>query len=104
MEEQDSSKVENKPELIKDTEKLFYYLQNNLTQEAKNTIWQFLSLIKNNYPISNRKKEWNILLQNLQEVIYDFENDLSVNSEMKLYGLQHNSSDLESHEHHEREQ
>lgn len=92
--ELDQDESENKPELIKETEKLFFALQHNITREAQNTIWGFLTLIKERYPFSKHKREWNILLGNLQILISEFVNDLSSNSEIKLIGLHRNAQEL----------
>jgi len=91
--EQDTSE-DNQPELIKQTEQLYFVLSHNLTKEAKNIIWDFLHLAKVYYANSNHKKEWNQMLMLLQSVIDDFENELSDSSVIRLYGLQRNASDL----------
>lgn len=85
---------DNKPELIKQTEELYFALSHNLTKEAKNIIWDFLRLSKIYYPDSNHKKEWNMLLMSLQGVIDDFENELSDRAVLRLYGIQRNALDL----------
>jgi hypothetical protein len=91
--EEDSTE-DNMPELISQTEQLYFALSHNLTKEAKNVIWDFLRLAKVYYPESNHKKQWNMLLMNLQNVIDDFENELSDRAVLKLYGLQRNALDL----------
>jgi hypothetical protein len=91
---EDDSPEDNKPELVKQTEELYFALSHNLTKEAKNIIWDFLRLAKIYYPDSNHKKEWNMLLMNLQAVIDDFENQLSDHAVLKLYGIQRNAQDL----------
>ena len=85
---------DNQPELIKQTEELYFALSHNLTKEAKSIIWDFLRLAKVYYPESYHKKEWNMLLLNLQVVIDDFENELSDRAVLKLYGIQRNALDL----------
>ncbi|MBX4187406.1 MAG: hypothetical protein KW802_04125 [Candidatus Doudnabacteria bacterium] len=85
---------DNKPELIVQTEQLYFTLSHNLTKEAKNIIWDFLRLAKVFYPTSNHKREWNNLLMNLQSVIDDFENEYSDRAVAKLYGIQRNALDL----------
>jgi len=85
---------DNKPDLIEKTEKLYFVLSNNLTKEAKSIIWNFLSLAKKYYSKSRHKKHWNDLLENLMNVINDFENDLPDRALLKLYGLQQNAHDL----------
>ena len=88
------SPEDNKPELLEQTEKLYFALSNNLTKQAKNIIWNFLRLAKIYYPKSDHKKEWNLMLQNLQGVIDDFENDLADKALLRLYGLEKNAKDL----------
>lgn len=90
----EDSAEDNKPELIAQTEQLYFALSNNLTKEAKNIIWNFLNLAKVYYPESNHKKEWNMMLMNLQTVIDDFENQFSDRAVLRLYGLQRNALDL----------
>ncbi len=85
---------DNKPELLKQTEELYFALSHNLTKEAKNIVWEFLRLAKTHYPQSNHKKAWNQMLENLQTVIDDFENEFSDSSVFRLYGLQRNAKDL----------
>lgn len=85
---------DNKPELVAQTEKLYFALSHNLTKEAKNIIWDFLRLAKVYYPHSTHKKHWNTMLLNLQAVIDDFENELSDRAVLRLYGLQRNAKDL----------
>lgn len=91
---EEDTPADNRPELIKQTEQLYFALNNNLTKEAKNIIWEFLSLAKIYYPESNHKKQWNLLLENLQSVIDDFENELSDSAVLRLYGLHRNAKDL----------
>src|SRR3989344_6927025 len=86
--------ADNQPELLTQTEKLYFALSNNLTKEAKNVIWQFLSLAKVYYPNSTHKRHWNLLLKNLQQIIDDFENELSDESVLRLYGLEKNATEL----------
>ncbi|MBX4191680.1 MAG: hypothetical protein KW804_02695 [Candidatus Doudnabacteria bacterium] len=90
----DDTPEDNRPELIPQTEQLYFALSSNLTKEAKNIIWNFLSLAKIYYPESNHKKQWNMLLLNLQSVIDDFENELSDRAVLRLYGLHRNALDL----------
>jgi len=89
---------DNRPELVADTEKLYFLLSHNLTKEAKNIVWDFLSLAKAHYPQSSRKKYWNNLLINLQAVIDDFENEISDKSLLKLYGIQRTATELHGQE------
>jgi|GEM_PF-6406307 hypothetical protein len=91
---EEDTPADNRPELIERTEKLYFVLSNNLTKEAKNIIWSFLSLAKKYYPKSKHKKHWNDLLENLGGVINDFENDLPDRAILRLYGLQKNASEL----------
>jgi hypothetical protein len=72
--------------------------QHNITQDAKNTVWQFLNLAKQSYPQSEHKKEWNLLLINLQKLIDDFHKDYSAKSELKLTAMQRNAQELQQHE------
>jgi hypothetical protein len=81
------SEGDNKPELIKQAEDLFYALAHNLTHEATNVILQIFILAKANYKQSNKKRSWNLVLNGLSEVINTFENDLPNSGEMKLYAL-----------------
>ena len=85
-----SDETHKSTDLIEQTEQIFFTLQPNLTQEAKNIIWQFLSLARANYHSSKHKEEWDVLLKNLQQVIFDFENEYSATSEIKLHGLKKN--------------
>ncbi len=85
---------DDKPDLLKQTEQLYFALSHNLTKEAKNIIWDFLQLAKAYYPTSNHKRAWNQMLQNLQHVIDDFENEVSDTGVLRLYGLQRNAHDL----------
>jgi hypothetical protein len=85
---------DNNPELLKQTEELYFLLSHNLTREAKSIIWDFLRLAKVYYPKSNHKRSWNQMLKNLQAVIDDFENQFSENSVVTLYGIQQNARDL----------
>lgn len=85
---------DNKSQLLKQTEQLYFALSHNLTKEAKNIIWDFLSLAKAYYSNSNHKKAWNRMLLSLQMVIDDFENGPSDNSVVQLYGIKRNAQDL----------
>jgi hypothetical protein len=85
---------DNRPDLIKQTEYLYFTLSHNLTKEAKNIIWDLLRLTKVYYPKSNHKKQWNMLLVALQGVIDDFENQPSDSGVLKLYGIQKNAEEL----------
>jgi len=91
---ENDSPEDNKPELLKQTEQLYFLLSHNLTKEAKNIIWDFLRLAKVYYAQSTHKKEWNAMLLSLQAVIDDFENAPSDSSVVRLYGLQRNAVDL----------
>jgi hypothetical protein len=82
------------PELIKQTRDFFFFCQNNMTQDAKNTVWQFLNLANKSYPTSPHKPEWNLLLTNLQTIMDDFHNDFSSKSELKLAAVQRNAQEL----------
>jgi hypothetical protein len=96
-----NSDPENQPGLIKQTEDIFFVLERNITQDAKNTIWGFLKLAKESYSSSPHKKEWNTLLQNLQMIIDDFHNDYSAKSELKLTAMHRNALDLKAQEEHD---
>ncbi len=91
---EDDTPEDNKPELLKQTEQLYFALSHNLTKEAKNIVWDFLRLAKVYYPQSTHKKAWNQMLENLQAVIDDFENEISESSVLRLYGIQRNAHDL----------
>jgi hypothetical protein len=91
--EKDSKKAEKKA-MIKQVESLFFALEHNLTRDAKNTIWDVINLIKEHYPESALKEEWEGLIKGLQDVINGFEYDLSERSEMKLQALYHNALDV----------
>lgn len=93
-EDQIANNANDKPDLIKETETMFFTLQHNLTIDAKNSIWGFLTLIKTKYPGSKHKEQWNILLKNLQFLMSDFENKSSESSEVQLTGLNRNAEDL----------
>lgn len=81
-------------DLIKKTENFFFFCQNNMTQDAKNTVWRFLNLAKKSYPKSPHKKEWDIMLTNLQTIMNDFHNDYSSHSEIKLTAVHRNAEEL----------
>lgn len=78
---------DNKPELIRQAEDLYYALAHNLTHEATNVILQIFLLVKDNYEKSDVKRKWNMLLIRLEDQINNFENELSDGAEMKLYAL-----------------
>src|SRR3989344_7599282 len=82
------SPEDNKPELIKQSEDLYYALVHNLTHEATNVILQIFNLVKESYEKSDKKRKWNKILGTLQDEINGFENELSHSGEMKLYALQ----------------
>jgi len=92
---EEDTKDDNQPELLVQTEKLYFALSHNLTKEAKSIIWDFLRLAKVYYPESNHKKSWNQMLKNLQAVIDDFENNLSEQSVLQLLGLHRNAQELD---------
>jgi hypothetical protein len=85
---------ESHPELVKQTEDFFFFCQNNMTQDAKNTVWRFLNLAKRSYPTSPHKKEWNLMLSNLQKIMDDFHNDYSIKSELKLAAVHRTAEEL----------
>jgi hypothetical protein len=85
---------ESNPELLKKAEDFFFFCQNNMTQDAKNTVWGFLNLAKKSYPTSPHKKEWNLMLENLQAIMNDFHNDLSTKSELKLAAVHRTAEEL----------
>lgn len=89
------------PEVIARTEQLFFLLEHNITQDAKNTIWKFLTLAKDSYPNSPHKQEWHTLLDNLQTIIMDFDKDLSYKSELRLTGVHRNAQELKLDENEE---
>ena len=91
---EEDTEADNRPDLLAQTEQLYFALSHNLTKEAKNIIWDFLRLAKVYYPHSNHKKQWNSMLVGLQAVIDDFENEISDRAVLRLYGLQRNASDL----------
>lgn len=97
-----NDEIDNKSELIKQTEDFFRLFEHDLTQEAKNIIWRFLNLVKTSYPNSDNKQQWNALMLNLQTVIYDFPNDLSIKSELKLTAMLRNAEELQNQENHRR--
>ncbi len=90
----DGNENEKQPEHIKQTEKLFFALQRNITQEAQNTIWSVLTLIKTYYSKSTHKEEWDMLARDLQKLISEFVDELSPNSEIRLSALERNAQDL----------
>jgi hypothetical protein len=85
---------ESHPELIKQTEDFFFFCQNNMTQDAKNTVWGFLNLARKSYPTSPHKTEWDNMLQNLQTIMNDFHNEYSSKSEIKLAAVHRNAEEL----------
>jgi len=85
---------ENHPELVKQAEDFFFFCQNNMTQDAKNTVWRFLHLAKKSYPTSPHKKEWNLMLKNLQTIMNDFHNEYSTSSELKLAAVHRTAEEL----------
>ena len=87
---------DNRPELISQTEEFFFFCQNNMTQDAKNTVWKLLALAKQSYITSPHKKEWNLLLENLQTIMNDFHNDYSTKSELKLEAVHRNAQELDN--------
>ena len=94
--------ADNQPELISQTEKIYFLLEHNITQEAKNVFAQFMSLVKEEYPNSNSKGEWNTLLNQMQSAINNFENKLSDEGEMQFYGIYHNALHLTTKSHMDR--
>ncbi len=95
----DNLSEDNRPEMISSTEKMYFLLEHNITQEAKNVFAQFISLVKTEYPKSNSKKEWNMLLDQMQSAINNFENKLSDEGEMQFYGIYHNALHLTTKSH-----
>lgn len=81
------TEADNRPELIKQTEDLYYALEHNLTHEAQNVISQIFNVINQSYDSSDKKRKWNMLLLALQDEIDNFENELSDGGEMKMYAL-----------------
>jgi hypothetical protein len=79
-------------------ENLYFAIQRNLTIEAKNIIWHCLDTAKKYYPNSLYKEDWNRMLSALQDVINDFENQLSKQAELKLFALQKNLENLKKKE------
>ncbi|HEX5429503.1 MAG TPA: hypothetical protein VFX17_00280 [Patescibacteria group bacterium] len=82
------------PELLKKTEEFFFFCQNNMTQDAKNTVWRFLNLARQAYPKSPHKQQWDIMLENLQTIMDDFHNDYSAKSELKLAAVHRNAEEI----------
>ncbi|MBX4205535.1 MAG: hypothetical protein KW788_05170 [Candidatus Doudnabacteria bacterium] len=89
-----SEPSESKPELVKQTEDFFFFCQNNMTQDAKNTVWRFLNLAKKSYLTSPHKQEWNLMLTSLQTIMNDFHNDYSTKSELKLAAVHRTAEEL----------
>lgn len=91
---QTEQKDKHNPDLIKQTEEFFFFCQNNMTQDAKNTVWKFLNLARKSYPTSPHKEEWSIMLKNLQTIMNDFHNDFSSKSELKLAAVNRNAEEM----------
>jgi hypothetical protein len=83
---------------IQRIENLFFAIQRNLTNEAKNIIWQCLDTAKKYYPKTLYGEDWTRMLDALEDVIKDFENELSGQAELKLYALQKNLEELKEKE------
>ncbi len=90
---------DNNPELIARTEAMYFSLERNISQEAKNIFAQFISLAHDEYPKSLYKADWNQLLEQMQDAINNFENKLSDEGEMQFYGLYHNALELTTRAH-----
>ena len=84
--------------LIQEVEKLYFALQRNMTVEAKNVIWHCLDTAKKYYEKTLYKEDWTRMLNALEDVINDFENELSEQAELKLYALQKNLEELKKKE------
>jgi hypothetical protein len=83
---------------VRQVENMFFELQRNLTLEAKNIIWSCLETAKEYYPKTVYKEDWTRMLYALQDVINDFENQMSKQAELKLLALQKNLADLKKKE------
>lgn len=79
-------------------ENLYFAIQRNLTVEAKNIIWRCLDTAKKYYPKTFYKADWMGMLNALEDVINDFENQMSEQAELKLYALQKNLEELKNKE------
>ncbi|MEJ0021815.1 MAG: hypothetical protein WDN47_04570 [Candidatus Doudnabacteria bacterium] len=88
----------SEPELVQQVEKMYFAVQRNLTIEAKNIIWHCLETAKEYYPTTSYKEDWVGMLHALQDVINDFENQLSGQAELKLHALQKNLEELKKKE------
>lgn len=79
---------------IKDIEKAYFLVQHNLSQDAKNSIWELLQTAKEYYPNSNHKGEWGFIFETIKQALTDYANKLSDETEMTLYAIQQNMNDL----------
>lgn len=96
MPETPETKVELDP--VEHVENLYFELQRNLSVEAKNIIWHCLVTAKQFYPQTFYKEEWTSMLNALEDVINDFENQLSERAELKLSALEKNLEELKRKE------
>jgi hypothetical protein len=79
---------------IKVIESAYFLVQHNLSQDAKNTIWELLQTAKEYYPRTDHKGEWDNVLETIKSALADFGNKLSDETEMTLYAIQKNMDDL----------
>lgn len=90
--------VENKIDPVRQVENLYFALKANVTIEAKNIIWRCLDTAKEYYPKTLYKEDWTRMLSALQDIINDFENQMSEQAELKLHALQKNLEELTNKE------
>jgi hypothetical protein len=98
MDEKDGQKPSNLQDPVKQAEDLYFALSDNITIEAKNIIYHCIQDAKNYYYNSIHTQAWERILTDLQDIINDFENQLSQQGELKLIALQKNLEELKNKE------